>query len=957
MSALSTGMEQSLEALSRTTAEAQEWMTRFSAELGFARELSAAYPELGFDPLLQQAVDEVARMLQSGAGAEDAVRAAETLLAPVGAQAKSYTLHCVGHAHLDMNWMWNWPETVATVNDTYSTVDKLMHEFPDFRFAQSQTSIYQIMKDYTPRLYETVKQRIREGRWEIVANQWVEGDKNCASGESIARHLLYTKRFFEKELGLPYDAITLDWEPDTFGHAHTIPTLLGAGGVKRYYFCRTGPGPQLFWWQGKDGTRLLAFDDNKRWYNARLDGNVTKQLVDFARTTGLRDYLFIFGVGDHGGGPTREDLRRGVAMGTWPIFPRVIFSSTKAFFDIVEAANLELPVVDAEMNTIFEACYTSQSGVKHANRRSENVMVEAEACALLGAGVLGLPYPKDELYGAWKHTLLNQFHDILPGSGVHATYEYAQGLFQEILARTTMIKTEALRGIAARVNTRATCKCLTTGPAPLRDGQGLGGGFGDVRTDGAVTRYGAGGVCCDPFVIFNPNPWTRSEVVTARIWNRDLDPTTLEVRDDLDHVVPAQFLEKKSFWWLHHEYIEVAFPVEHVPGLGYRTYNVARALTPPPGAAGCTAKLTGISMQGAETDCFSYAAVTTGEIENALLKVVVEQDSGAIVHLIDKRTGLDLVPEGERLGLLQYLLEAPQGMSAWNIGQIRERHDFITGAVLSCPHDGPHQGTIRVAHTLHDSTFTLDISLTAGSPRVDFTLNMNWLERGGPDIGVPVLKVAFPLALDAPVASYECPNGSVTRPIDGREVPAQKWADITGAQGGATLLNDSKYGFQAFDHTLSMTIIRSSYDPDPLPELGKHTVKFGLLAHDGAWTASDATRAGYAFNMPLNIVSTDDHAGDLPLAQAYAELLTPNVMLSGLKRAEDGDGLIVRLYEMEGTPTTAGLRLHPALAAPDAPAVQTDVLERPLPANTAAFHNGVLTVDLPAFGMVTVQVG
>jgi alpha-mannosidase len=950
------GLEQSLEALTRTTAETQEWLARFTAELAFARELSAAHPECGFDPLLEQAVEAVTCALRDGAGAETAVRAAEAVLAPVGALAKTFTLHCVGHAHLDMNWMWNWPETVATVNDTYATVNKLMDEFPDFRFAQSQTSIYQIMKDYTPRLYETVKQRIREGRWEIVANQWVEGDKNCASGESIVRHLLYTKRFFETELGIPYDAITLNWEPDTFGHAHTVPTLLGAGGVKRYYFCRTGPGPQLFWWQGTDGTRLLAFDDNKRWYNARLDGNVTKQLIDFEQATGLRDYLFIFGVGDHGGGPTREDLRRGVAMGAWPIFPNVIFSTTKAFFDIVEAANPALPVIDAEMNTIFEACYTSQSGVKHANRRSENVLVEAEACALLGAGVLGLPYPQEELYGAWKHTLLNQFHDILPGSGVHATYEYAQGLFQEILARTTMIKTEVLRGIAARVNTVSSCLCPFTGPAPLRDGQGLGGGFGDIRTDGAVTRYGAGGLCCDPFVIFNPNPWSRSEVVTARLWNRDIDPNALEVRDDAGKVVPAQFLEQKSFWWLHHEYIEIAFPAERVPGLGYRTYNVGRA-TKPRTADGCTARITGISMQGAETDCFSYAAVTTGEIENELLKVVVEQDSGAIVHLIDKRTGVDLVPPGGRLGLLQYLLEAPQGMSAWNIGQIRERHDFTTGAVLSCPHKGPYLGTIRVAHTLHDSTFTLDISLTAGSPRVDFTLNTNWLERGGPDIGVPTLKVAFPLALSEPVARYECPNGSVERPIDGREVPAQKWADITGSQGGVTLVNESKYGFSASGDTLSMSILRSSYDPDPLPELGKHTVKFGLVVHDGAWTAGDATRAGYAFNMPLNVVNTDDHEGDLPMAQGYAELLTPSVMLSGLKRAEVGEALIVRLYEMEGTAITARLRLHPVLAAPDAPAVQTDVLEQPLAANSASMDGGVLSVDVPPFGMVTVKIG
>ncbi|MBI2297376.1 MAG: hypothetical protein HYU66_00240, partial [Armatimonadetes bacterium] len=196
-------------------------LDRLAAELDFARRLAVARPDRReeWEALLQQA-------LQAAAESPDPVAAAEAVLAPLSPACKAYTIHCAGHAHIDMNWMWNWPETVATTNDTVTTVLRLMREFPSFCFSQSQASVYQILRDYLPELWDEVKQRVAEGRWEITANHWVEGDKNLASGETLCRHLLYTKRFFEREMGIPYDRVLIDWEPDTFGHCATLPTLL-----------------------------------------------------------------------------------------------------------------------------------------------------------------------------------------------------------------------------------------------------------------------------------------------------------------------------------------------------------------------------------------------------------------------------------------------------------------------------------------------------------------------------------------------------------------------------------------------------------------------------------------------------------------------------------------------------------------------------------------------------------
>jgi alpha-mannosidase len=452
-----------------------EMVERFRAEVNYGVGLAQANPakQAEWIALISAAIAQVTESAQSGGNMAQAVSAAEAMLAPLGEAAKAYTIHCIGHGHIDMDWMWNWPETVATVNDTFTTVDRLMTEFPDFRYSQSQASVYQIMKDYLPELYAKVKQRVASGQWEVTASQWVEGDKNLASGEILCRHILYTKRFFQREFDLPFDRVVIDWEPDTFGHAHTLPTILNKGGIRRYYLHRAGPGPMLFWWQGKDGSRVLTFDDRLRGYNGQINANIVRHLFDFERATGLKDFLFVFGVGDHGGGPTRNDIRAAIRMNEWPIFPRIIFSTTDAFYSIAEKQAANLPVIDAELNYVFEGCYTAQSNIKRANRKSENALVEAEMIALVARGQLGMAYPVDALQPAWQHAMFNQFHDILPGSGVHATYEYAQGLYQEILTRTTMVKTRSLRQLAAQVNVG---KNDTYGPV----GFDVGGGPGDV---------------------------------------------------------------------------------------------------------------------------------------------------------------------------------------------------------------------------------------------------------------------------------------------------------------------------------------------------------------------------------------------------------------------------------------------------------------------------------------------
>ncbi len=433
------------------------WMRRLAGQMRFVWRFSAVLPEQteAWRILALECLERIIVELPttSPAGLPELVARAEAMLAPVGAVAKQYTIHCCGHAHIDMNWTWPLYETVATSHDTFTTVDRLMERYPGVTFAQSQISIYEMMERYCPELWERLRQRIREGRWHVTAGSWVEGDKNMASGESLGRHMLYSKRWLRDHMGLPVETVAIDWMPDTFGHPWTMPSILRQGGIRWYYRCRPEHGPWICWWEGPDGQRILVFRD-KGWYNAEVEAEtLTIHFTDYVGENGLHDMLWIYGVGDHGGGITMRHLEMIETLNSWPIYPQLVHSSPAAYFTIMEQEGAALPVHRGDWNTVFEGCYSSQSRIKRVNRRAETLLPEAEWLAWLGNTHLGLEYPRAQLEEAWRHLLFNQFHDILAGSSGHGALEEAEIRYQQIEAIAGSIKMRVLRQLSARVDT------------------------------------------------------------------------------------------------------------------------------------------------------------------------------------------------------------------------------------------------------------------------------------------------------------------------------------------------------------------------------------------------------------------------------------------------------------------------------------------------------------------------
>ncbi len=862
-------------ALKHHTGFLSEKLERLQTQLDYARQLCSVSPDNA--ALWSACILEAGKLVdkglrQPGGDVDTLIAEAEALLAPLGSAAKTYTLLCVGHAHIDMNWQWSWPETVGLTHDTFQTMLILMEEFPSFIFSQSQASVYALIEKYNPAMFEPIRQRVREGRWEVTASQWVEGDKNLASGESISRHLLYTRAYVQEKFDLAPEDVRIDFEPDTFGHPASLPTILTQGGVRYYYHCRGSRGPHLYWWVGADGSRILTFNDIQ-WYmhfdaahrHIAVAPNMAEPLIPFSSETGLRAMPVLYGVGDHGGGPTRRDLRRLLEMQKWPIYPRVEFSTLQHFFDIAETAAVGLPEIRGERNFVFAGCYTSQARQKQANRHGENLLYTAEVAASIADRIADIPYPYINLEEAWRQLLFDQFHDILPGSGIQTTRHYTLGHAQDVQAAAMMARTNALRALSQRVNTQLLRKDF------MRDGVAraykdekesdvsLGAGVGNATGSGGESAFSMAQTSDRVYLIFNTLAHARKEVVKVKLWDTTLDLEHLVVSGDHSPAMPVQVLGQGHY--AGHHYIEAAFPVLSC-ALGYQAVCVSdrrlelRLPEPSPrslwdGAGG--------SLRTRQLDNYT--------MENEVIKLRLDPASGSIVSLVDKRTGRDWVTRAKPLGVLQYCIEANQGMTAWVIGQFMKRQDLLDGGRLKKIHDGPYIYTYRWTRTLGDATsITLDITLTAGMPRVEFDMRIDWRQIGDSDNGIPHLKVRFPLAIHSPRALYEIPFASIQRDLfNGEEVPAQRWVDLSEVDGqGVTLVNTSKYGFNVEGNTLNMTLLRGIIDPDPLPDLGEHSISYALVLHEAGWATGNCMQAGEDWNIPLDVVSSYFHEGVLP---------------------------------------------------------------------------------------------
>ncbi|MDG0814595.1 glycoside hydrolase family 38 N-terminal domain-containing protein [Cohnella rhizosphaerae] len=636
------------------------WGGRILAQLFFAYELSKVNGGQ-YDQVISKALTPIENGLaEEGVIGKQTAIAAEALLQNLAAEAKSYEILAVAHAHIDMNWMWSWDETVAVTLDTFRTMLNLMEEYPAFTFSQSQASIYRIVEQYAPDMLLEIKRRVKEGRWEVTASHWVEADKNMPNGESLSRHLLYAKRYLADLFELDIDSLNLDFEPDTFGHSLNVPEILANGGVKYFYHCRGNDAPIFYKWEAPSGKSVLVYRE-PTWYNDNIQSSLGAYVPDICRQTGLKTYLKVYGVGDHGGGPTRRDLERLQDMNDWPIYPRLRFGTYREFFAMADAIADRFPVMRGEQNFIFTGCYTSQTRIKTANRMGEAALNEAEAISALANVETGKAYPAEAFEEAWRNVLFNQFHDILPGSGVIETREHALGLFQNTMATANTHRKLAMERIAADID--------TSGLAGDSSGQTTSEGGGSRLRRAVVPDYpgGEGGAAPPESYICSTRPcksgrkrlkscYGIGKARLPRSRSRTARAMPCRTRCSIKDLTSIGDTILSGLWrWSRHRR-------SVTPLIPSRKGKQRSVLCRRP-SRGSTSRKRSCS-------------------ENELLQAMFDSRDGTVRSLIRKDTGEQLVDPARPAGVFRLIQEDPErAMTAWRVGRYMEVTNLHGGAV------------------------------------------------------------------------------------------------------------------------------------------------------------------------------------------------------------------------------------------------------------------------------------
>ena len=786
-------------------------------------------------------------------GFQGSLRKAQEELQQVAEWARNtYQIKAVGNAHMDMAWLWPWTETVEVVRNTYSTVLQLMRQYPDFTYSQSQVRTYEWMEEKYPEIFREIQQRVKEGRWELVGGMWVEPDLNMPDGESFVRQLLVGQRYFQEKFG---KQTRVGWNPDSFGYNWQLPQIYKKAGIDYFVTQKmswndTTQFPyKIFWWQSPDGSKLLTYFP-RDYVNTMEPRGIAQVAADYRRKTNTPEMLWLYGVGDHGGGPTREMLDTAIR---WEnpklVFPNVKFSSAQSFFNDLEreVPSLNLPTWSGELYfQKHRGVQTSQSLVKRWNRKNEALLMTTEKLSSM-ALLMGMPYPQVQLNAAWKNLLFNQFHDILPGSGIHNVYVEADRDHQEIARSAGDALKTATSLITDQIDTR---------------GSGI------------------------PVVIFNPLSWDRNGMVEMEM--PALGAGEVSVTDSTGKTLLAETIDPKTAW----DKTRVRV-LASVPAMGYSVVHVQTAKKPQPSSD--------LRAEG-----------TT--LENEKMRVTVNRQSGCITSLYNKAAHYEAIAEGACGNLLQTFVDKPREYDAWDIDASFEdkKWDLDHADSVELVEKGSTRAAIRVKKHFQGSSFVQDVVLYAGSDHVDVENDIDWREKHILlKAAFPLAAHNDKASFEIPYGNIQRPTTRNTPEERAMfEVPALRWADLSDERGGFSLLNDSKYGYDVKGNVLRLSLLRSPEWPDPHPsDEGRNRFTYSLYPHAGNWKQAETVRHGYELNYPVETKATYSHAGSLQPAQSFMKIDARNVVLSSMKKAEDDDNIIFRFYEYEGKESEIKLAL------------------------------------------------
>jgi len=755
-------------------------------------------------------------------------------------------LHIIGYSHIDAAWLWPWRDGSNIALTTFRSALDRMKETPGFRYSHSSSIHYQWVQRSYPKMFEEIKERVREGRLEVVGGWPVEPDCNLPSTESFVRHCLYGKEFCQRALGVD---VNIGFNPDSFGHAAGLPSILKGAGYRYYVFMRPSEDemklPLLFWWDAPDGSRVLTL---RIWRGYSSPASRIPLAVQNVFAPGFNHGAFFMGVGDHGGGVTKEQIKQVLEMQKDPQLPELRWSTLREFFTEVEKspAIADLQVIRKELQHHARGCYSAYGELKQTNRRAERWLGHAETISAIANLDHGHSYPGGDYKTGWWKVLFNQFHDLLAGTALYADYQDVRDSLGWACETAQTSRIEALESIAKRVDTSK------------------------VREAAAF--------------LFNPLPWPRRTLVEyygAR--NPGQQPTSFvyfETRDK--EKIALQWRPPESMTLGHQPKLSA---VVELPACGYKVLELIRGTPLPPLPPGAYKNIFAVSENG-----FGISSLKTADDKELLIGsvglVVIADTSDTWSHRVAK------------------------------FRQEIARPTLVSSGLIE---DGPVVRVTRQRAKWQTSEIFMDILQYRELDAVQLRFVIDWHERE------QILKLEVPTALASPRVFAKVAGAAIERQPNGEEESYQDWLAVQGKIGDEDytlgLINDSTYSYDCLNGLLRTILIRSApfarHDPNLVPhndnnawqDQGRQERRFWLVGGKGPFTALELDRLAEEMQTPAEYVQDSNHEGTEPWERSFIRVLPGTVWVTAIKRAEVGEGIILRLQERAGRDSQASVEI------------------------------------------------
>ncbi len=772
----------------------------------------------------------------------------------------------VGHSHIDMAWLWPLCATREKASRTFSTVLNLMRQYPEYKYLHTSPQLYKFLEQDYPTIFQSVREKIADGQWEITGGMWVESDTNIPSGESLVRQFLYgiqyIKQVFQKDSKVV-------WLPDVFGYTGALPQIIKKSGMEYFMTTKISWNQynhfpyDTFMWKGIDGTEILTHfittPEDGSWYytynGQMLPEEITGIWKNYKNKEQNNELLLAFGWGDGGGGPTREMLERRRVLENLPGIPSVQIDTTEHYFKRL-AERVDIDTLDRWSGELYfeyhRGTYTSQAFIKRENRKAEILLHDVESLSVISEILCAYAYPKKNIQNIWERVLLNQFHDILPGSSIKKVYDDCRSDYAWINRSGEKLLMNAIDTIVSHM---------------------------DVSTDSVV--------------LYNTLGWQRNDVVCMPFSNMVQKDITCFL--DNGKILPTQTTEEGLLVF-----------VENIPAYGYKTIQIASQ----------TAKNR------------SDISVTEDLIENAYY-VIRLNDQGEITSLFDKHQKRELAAE-EPLNVFVAYEDKPLRFDAWDIDAFYKEKPYpsvklLERRVVEC---GSLRGVLRLTWEFHRSKIHQDIIVFKDIERIDFKTHIEWKERQvllkvlfPVDIHAPQATYEIQFGNIA-----RNTHTNTEQDFAQFEVSGHKWVDLSDGNYGVSLLNDCKYGYHIKESVIGLTLIKSAIRPDPTADRGDHYVTYSLYPHKGGWRDSNVQYLATQLNSPVHTTELKQilSAKDDYLNWGLVDFGNDHVILDTIKKAESEDAYIVRLFEYKNMPEN---RIQLTFNMPVRKVVETNLVE------------------------------